>query len=112
MRYDMMLEPLVDAGYIATPRVHETRHIFNQYNILAKNRNMLREFLQGKGIGCEIYYPVPMHLQECFSYLGYKKGDFPVAEECAEKSLALPIYPELTDAQAEYVVEMVKLFYS
>lgn len=85
-------------------------HIYNQYVIRVKDRDALRKHLTENEIGTEIYYPVPFHLQECFSYLGYKKGDFTVSEFCAETSLALPIYPELTDEQIEFTVKTIKQF--
>lgn len=85
-------------------------HIYNQYVIRVQKRDDLRKHLTENEIGTEIYYPVPFHLQECFSYLGYKKGDFPVSEFCAETSLALPIYPELTDEQIEFTVKSIKQF--
>ena len=69
-------------------------------------------FLMNARIGTEIYYPIPLHLQECFSYLNYKEGDFPVSEHAALHTLALPIYPELTEGQLSYVVEKIKEFYS
>ncbi len=87
------------------------RHIFNQYVITVPRRDELRAHLQQQGIGCEIYYPVPLHLQECFSDLGYKPGSLPESERAAERTLALPIYPELTDAQAERVVASIRAFY-
>ena len=87
-------------------------HIYNQYVIQIEKRDKLREFLKSNDIGTEIYYPVPFHLQECFKDLGYKKGDFPIAEFCAESSLALPIYPELTDEQINFVVEKIREFFS
>jgi dTDP-4-amino-4,6-dideoxygalactose transaminase len=86
-------------------------HIYNQYTIKVKDRDKLRAFLTEKHIGTEIYYPVPLHLQECFKGLGYKKGDFPVSEEAAESVLSIPIYPELTDAQKEYVFDSIAEFY-
>ena len=86
-------------------------HIYNQYIIRIEKRDELREFLKASDIGVEIYYPVPFHLQECFEALGYKKGDFPVAEFCAESSLALPIYPELTDEQIDFVVSEINKFF-
>ena len=104
-----------DAGLedvVELPVEKEDRHIYNQFVIRVKEgRDDLRGFLNDAGIGTEIYYPVPMHLQACFSDLNYKKGDFPVAEQAALHTLALPIYPELSDDQIEYVVEKIKTFY-
>ena len=87
-------------------------HIYNQYIIRVEDRDKLREFLTKNEIGTEIYYPVPFHLQECFKELGYKKGDFPVSEFAADKSLALPIFPELSDDQLVYVVDTFKKFFN
>lgn len=87
-------------------------HIYNQYVIRVKNRDELRKSLTENEIGTEIYYPVPFHLQECFADLGYKKGDFPVSEWCADTSIALPIYPELTNDQIEFTVQSIKKFIS
>lgn len=86
-------------------------HIFNQYIIRVKRRNNLREYLQKEGIGTEIYYPLPLHLQRCFQYLGYKKGDFAISEKAAIETLALPMYPELAMAEQEYVVKKIVEFY-
>ena len=86
-------------------------HIYNQYKIRVEKRDALREFMTKHEIGTEIYYPVPFHLQECFADLGYKKGDFPVSEFSANTSIALPIYPELSDEQLQYVVSVIKKFF-
>lgn len=87
-------------------------HIYNQYVIRVQNRDALRKYLTEKEIGTEIYYPVPFHMQECFSYLGYKKGQFPVSEWCASDSIALPIYPELSEEQIRFTVNTIKEFVS
>jgi len=94
------------------PKVDADRHIFNQYVIRTSRRDGLKAALQEKGVGTEIYYPVPMHLQECFSPLGYRLGAFPESESAAKETLALPIYPELADEQAQYVVQCVRDFFA
>ncbi len=86
-------------------------HVYHQYVIRAEKRDNLKEFLQEKGVGTAIYYPLPLHLQKCFSYLGYKKGDFPVAEEASQEVLAIPIYPELTSEQQDFIVSSIQSFY-
>ncbi len=97
--------------HLFLPKVAAERHIFNQYVIRTTKRDQLKAKLQEKGVGTEIYYPVPMHLQECFSGLGYGEGSFPESERAAAETLALPIFPEVTDAQAEYVVKSVRDFF-
>jgi dTDP-4-amino-4,6-dideoxygalactose transaminase len=86
-------------------------HVYHQYVIRAEKRDRLKEFLQEKNVATAIYYPLPLHLQKCFSYLGYKEGDFPVAEEAAREVLALPIYPELTSDQQNFIVSSIQSFY-
>jgi dTDP-4-amino-4,6-dideoxygalactose transaminase len=89
-----------------------SRHIWNQYVIRAPRRDELKQRLGERGVGTEIYYPVPLHRQQCFAYLGYAAGDFPAAEEAAAQTLALPIYPELEQPQLQHVVDSIAEFYS
>lgn len=97
---------------ITLPVERENRHIYNQFIIRCSHgRDDLRSFLAEKNIGTEIYYPLAMHQQLCFAYLGYHKGDLPEAENAAAHTLALPIYPELSDHQLAYVVENISEFY-
>jgi len=104
----------VDAAHpVALPATApEAKHIFHQYVIRAQGRDGLRFFLQERKIGCEIYYPVPLHLQQCFAYLGYNPGDFPESERACLEVLALPIFPELTEAEQQQVVACIAEFYS
>jgi dTDP-4-amino-4,6-dideoxygalactose transaminase len=86
-------------------------HAYHQYVVRAQKRDSLRNFLKEKGVGTSIYYPLPLHMQKCFSHLGYQKGDFPESELAAQEVLALPIYPELTSDQQDYIVASIGLFY-
>ena len=90
---------------------YNNRHIYNQYVIRVPQRDELRNFLTQEGIGTDVYYPLPLHLQECYRDLGYEEGDFPHAEKAAQETLALPIYPELTRDQQEYVVAKIAEFF-
>jgi len=108
---------LVEKGDVATPTaayknggdVHY--HIYNQYTLRVENRDRLQAHLKENGIGCEVYYPLPLHLQECFAGLGYSRGSLPVSEEASRQALSIPIYPELTDAMKDYVVAKIRAFY-
>lgn len=103
---------LLGAGVIALPAVGAGRsHVFNQFVIRAERRDELKSYLHGCGIQTEIHYPEPLHLQPCFSYLGYRAGDFPNAERACREVLALPMYPELAEEQQRRVVEKIGEFY-
>src|SRR6266436_2643975 len=114
-QYELMF---LDAGLneqVEVPYVRSNaRHIFHQFVIRVRDgrRDALRAHLRERGVGTDVYYPAPLHLQECFAYLGYKEGDFPIAEAAAKETLALPVYPELTEEQQDYVVEAIANFFA
>lgn len=109
--YDNLIKSdAIELPFLAYGREH---HIYNQYVLTVRDRrDELREFLNREGIGNEVYYPVPFHLQECFQYLGHKKGDFPHSEHKATHTIAIPIYPELTPEMQGFVAERLISFYS
>ncbi|MEY4761631.1 MAG: hypothetical protein RLZZ200_1487 [Pseudomonadota bacterium] len=110
--YDTAFAKAGLAGTVTTPTaVSGYRHIYNQYVIRVPKRDALRSVLNEAGIGCEVYYPVPLHQQQCFQYLGYATGDLPESERAAAESLALPIFPELVPEQLQYVVDSIGRFY-
>jgi dTDP-4-amino-4,6-dideoxygalactose transaminase len=96
---------------VETPRIAQSRHIFNQYVIRCADREELREHLKREKITTEVYYPQPMHLQECFANFGGRKGEFPESERAALTSLALPMFPEMANAQRERVVRSIAAYY-
>jgi len=102
-----------DVELVTTPHAKDGNyHIYNQYTIVVPDRDGLRDHLKEKKIGCEMYYPVPLHAQECYKELGYAEGSMPVAEKMAKSVLSLPIFPELTSDEQQYVIESVREFYS
>ena len=110
--YTELLEQANLSFEVTTPFVRpDCRHIFHQYVIrVPRYRDRLMEHLKERGVGTKVYYPIPLHLQECFSYLGYKQGAFPEAERAAAETFALPAYPELSEEQQAYVVDAIKSF--
>ena len=104
---------LKDISHIKLPVIHEKAEtIFNQFTLIAENRDELLNYLRSKDIGCAVYYPLPLHLQECFSYLNHKKGDFPITEELTEKVISIPVFSEITKEQQDYVIGNIKEFYT
>ena len=99
------------SSHVGLPSVVADRHIFNQYIIRVSGRDRLQVALQQRKIGTEVYYPIPMHLQECFAYLGHGAGSYPESERAAKETVALPIYPELSEAELSYVVESIREFF-
>jgi dTDP-4-amino-4,6-dideoxygalactose transaminase len=107
-RYDDLLAGVPE---VVRPVVRPgNESIFNQYVVRVPRRDECMAFLRGRGIGCEVYYPLCLHEQECFASLGHRRGEFPEAERAAAESLALPVYPELTDEQLRYVAAGLKDF--
>lgn len=105
-------QKLKDVKDIVLPYVQkDCEHVFHLYVIRTSYREELKKFLNDNGVGTNIHYPYPLHLQESYKYLGYKQGDFAVAEDYAPKLLSLPMFPEMTDEQVDYVVEKIKEFY-
>lgn len=97
-------------GVVVPEEADYARHVYHVYAIRVQNRDELLNFLKEKDIHCGIHYPIPLHLQQAYASLGYRKGDFPVAEKCAAEFLSLPMFPELTSEQIEFVVEQIKIF--
>jgi dTDP-4-amino-4,6-dideoxygalactose transaminase len=105
-------QALADVFEVVTPYVDPANEsIYNQYTIRAQRRDELQAHLKARGVGCSIYYPLPLHLQPCFAYLGYKEGQFPEAERASKEVISLPVFPELSDAQRGAVVDAVRSFY-
>lgn len=111
--YDRAFAAAALGGRLVTPTAAPgQRHIYNQYIVRARQRDQLKQFLTERSIGTEIYYPVPLDRQQCFAYLAYAPGAFPESERAAAETLALPVYPELTEAQLAHVVASVAAFYA
>lgn len=112
-KYRTLIEMAGLSPFVACPVEKENRHIYNQFVVhVAEKRDALKVFLTESEIGCEIYYPVPLHLQACYSFLGHQPGDFPVSEHAADHTLALPIYPELPEDHLRYVVDCMRQFFA
>lgn len=109
-RYD---EAFADLAQVRTPVIDpRASTIYNQYTLMADDRDGLLEHLRSREIGCAVYYPLPLHLQECFAHLGYSRGDFPVSEACSGKAISLPVFGELTKEEQDEVIQAVREFYA
>jgi dTDP-4-amino-4,6-dideoxygalactose transaminase len=111
-RYRTQLAKLSLPVIAPAPAAYQTRHVYNQFAIRCSERDALQTYLKHQSIGSEVYYPLPLHLQPCYSDLGYKKGDFPVSEKLAAESLALPVHAELTTDDIDYICDCIRSFYS
>lgn len=117
--YDRLFEEsgMIEEGLVQIPVALyrdsgvQNFHIYHQYVIRANERDRLQEFLKERGVATAIYYPLPLHLQKCFAYLDYREGDFPVSEKASREVLALPIFPELTTEQQDFIVSSISDFY-
>lgn len=110
--YDDRLEPLEEAGYLKRPVILGCNEsIYNQYTLRVEERDALRTHLSERNIGSSIYYPVPLHLQPCFSYLGYAKGDLPNSEHAADQVLSIPVFPELMEDELDTVASAIEEYY-
>lgn len=105
-------EAFADLDGVRTPVVDiKNESIYNQYTLRAHRREELQAFLKDRGIGSAVYYPLPLHLQPCFAYLGYREGDFPESERASKEAISIPVFPELTDSQRDEVIVTVRAFY-
>lgn len=103
---------LADEEHVVRPKeMAYARHVYHIYSLRTANRDALRDFLEGKGVSCMIHYPLPIHLQDAYSSLGLKEGDFPVAEKGSREELSLPVYPELGKPRLEYVASRIREFF-
>jgi dTDP-4-amino-4,6-dideoxygalactose transaminase len=111
LQYTQRLQAISPA--VVTPvQSRGGRHVWNQYVIRVRQRDELRQYLTAAGVGTEIYYPIPLHLQQCFAYLAYRPGQLPEAERAAREVLALPVFPELSPTQIDHVTGTIQRFYS
>jgi dTDP-4-amino-4,6-dideoxygalactose transaminase len=111
--YDTLISQTGLGREVRVPVIQSyAKSVFNQYVVRVESRDELQKFLQGRGISTAVYYPIPLHLQACFKYLGYKEGDFPASEAACREVLALPMYPEMTQTMQEYVVAQLSEFYA
>ena len=111
-RYQQLFAEAKLSDRVTLPVVDGTNHhVFNQFTVRVPKRDQLRAYLKEKGVGTEVYYPLPMHLQNCYCELGYQKGSFPISEQAAAEVLSIPIYAELNEDQLAYVVQSIAEFY-